>query len=508
MMMMDHPHDVDMHFDQDFLYDFAELMGYFPEVEGRNSPTILDDDVFTDIEGKLYIYFKNLRCRGVKKRWYQKFICTIAVNGFEQKISLRASGRDTYDAEEVAIFDIYEYFGPSKISITIQCSSSSKFTYETTLHSICRQQQDNTSVSNESVESMENHTADFPHELFWKIRDGIVLEQSLSKKRFMNKYPVTCDAHFTYTDIKSYVAADGHSFRSAVQHGSEEILCDILESLSRNNLLRRALSIRTPYNNRDDVGHELSKRLYLPLEHALIVQNKKAVEVLLKRCGNWCFQSTSASYDVRNSVKWPETVQQNESIVPNFLSRRLYHSSYHICLSRTKLLPSTYCDSASPIGCAIHAAVIGGDVDSLHMVLRFVSKYHSGIVGWHAENYQDVMNWIGSRTDGYTPLMLACALGRTSCIQLLLREGASLDTASKPYRLTPLMLACSSGSLESVIELMSHLENVDSSFKGNLKAKMEKNTVALMKCSPYAVNIDGKQALGKVCLVEFLFLKS
>jgi ankyrin repeat protein len=94
--------------------------------------------------------------------------------------------------------------------------------------------------------------------------------------------------------------------------------------------------------------------------------------------------------------------------------------------------------------------------------------------------------------------MLACALGRTECIRQLLAAGAALDVCTKPYLLSPLMLACSSGSLDSVVELMSHFNSIDSNLSPEIALQIQdKAGVGLLKCSPYSTNIDGKQALGK-----------
>jgi ankyrin repeat protein len=111
-----------------------------------------------------------------------------------------------------------------------------------------------------------------------------------------------------------------------------------------------------------------------------------------------------------------------------------------------------------------------------------------------------MVNYIGSRSDGYTPLMLACLMDRTECVKLLISAEAALDTTTEIYHITPLMLACSSGSVTTVTELLSHFyppQELNLIKHPSIQACLEKNTVNLMTCIPHACNIDGKQALGK-----------
>jgi len=131
------------------------------------------------------------------------------------------------------------------------------------------------------------------------------------------------------------------------------------------------------------------------------------------------------------------------------------------------------------------------------MLLRFIRKYQSDIVEWRTDSHAKMINWVGARNDGYTPLMLACSLGRTHCIRMLLAEGATLDVATEPYRLTPLMLACYSGSVDAVAHLLVLLDTTDSNLSPTIRTQLEQDTVALMTSSPYVENIDGKQALGR-----------
>jgi ankyrin repeat protein len=501
----------------DYFYDFAdfEQPSPLPQEDEAVIPQSLDD-ITCDVEGKLYIQLKNLKCH---KRWYQKFTCILSVGSFEQKIHLRKSSVGCNDAEAVAVFDIYEYFGPATVSISLQLGRvTRKCVYSTTLHHICSRQESRSplpplNTAEEGEETLGEEAETPPTQLFWGVHDHILLEPVRSSSSAMgktHKHGVACEVFFTYTPVKLFVSMeDNNAFRSAVQNAPPEVLCDILETLSRNQFLKHALSLRTSVCEESSTaaaaGGGGGGGGCLPLEHALLARNTAAVRVLLRRAGNWCFQSTpplerrcGTVQEVGDQANDGVTYSPQSTLaavqLPVYLSREHYRAPYQASQS---LPASVISNHNTSIGSALHAAVMGGSEECLGMLLRFVRKYHSHIVNCEpANSHAELVDWAGARSDGYTPLMLACALGRTGCIRLLLAEGASLSAVTEPHRLTPLMLACASGSLVAVAELLSHFDMVGSNLNANIRAYMEKDTVNLMKCAPYAANIDGKQALG------------
>lgn len=477
----------DFHF-----YDFE-----VPQVEDPVFPRSVDG-MDCDVEGKLFIQLKNVNCQHLRtKKWYQKFSFMLSVGDFHQKVSLKRSSTGSYDVEDIIIFDVYEYFGPLNISISLQQGKCSQCTYTTTLHEVCARQRRLSRTKSSQNEACPGNPNDSLDGSFWSIRETIELTPCINQRGPMAKGDVTCELSLQYTSMKAFVSFahtnEDCPFRCLVQYGAESVLCDVLETLSRNQLLRVALAICTPSAAGSD--HGINDEGYLPLEHALLARNVVSVGVLLRRSGNWCFQSTSSREEVYHSrelnlhdTQWPVFEHRHER----------YPSSYRVLLS-----PSSTTSSVSPLwrhsGCAIHAAVRGGDVVCLGMLLRFLRRYRSNIVQWHIESHVEMVDWVGSQHDGYTPLMLACSLGRTECVRLLIAEGATLDAASVPLCLTPLMLACSSGSLHTVNELLSHYNSVEQSsctVSPLLRTYLEKDAVSLMKSSPYVANIDGKQALG------------
>lgn len=479
----------------DYFYDFADFEQPPPEIQTEDEYTRQAvDELSCDIEGKLYVKLNNIHCQHLGKRWYQKLTCFISVDGFEKTVPLKqlcSNGVVQHDTDTV-VFDIYEYFGPANITITLQLSQRNRYCYRTTLHHV------------NSAQSREMTKTPPTYESFWSVHHKVLLKSADSKFSIMRKatkLSVPCEVTFKYIPVKSFLSEEDNSLRLVVRRGSQEVLCDVLETLSRNNLLRRALGVRSPLYKCDDGGSSSSSMVggsCLPLEHALLARNTAAVGVLLRRAGNWCFQyvqgpppAAPPAAAVVGKLSGAGDVEGSPNL-EEFQARHHHHFPYHV--------PKQSSCGGSHMGSALHAAIVGGDAECITMVLRFLRRYHANIISWSAGNLAGMLRWVGGRRDGYSPLLLACSLGFTPCIRALIAEGCSLEEASELQhgRLSPLMLACSSGSLEAVVELLSHFNSAESNMSLDVAAQQEKyHAVGLMKCSPHATNVDGKQALGK-----------
>jgi hypothetical protein len=499
-----------------------------------------------DVEAKLYLKLSDIPYDRVHSKWQwlysSKLTCVVSVHGIEQSVVVRkvrsqqVSSLGTHSHTHTymyvidpVVFDVYEYFGPAEVCVTLSQGKKKRYTYSTTLHHICsrrspqcQQKEEGTSLNtctctctrmytststSEAVACQTCRNNNNNHNKFWFIKEKAHFSSFVSEKSPQNMNQnmkksnktggigISCDISFAYSSVKSCISTDiDNDFQLVILQNSKDILCDYLETLSRNKLLRKALAVRSL-----PLLMKIKQYGYLPLEHALLSSSLVSVEILLRRAGSWCFQYDASQWSNSNDDSDEPTQSKSSSSdndLPRFSPRVQYDNVYHC--SGPAFMEGAQLHGGC-IGSALHAAVMGGDTECLKVLLRFLRRYATNIIGWSSvSSHVDMLNWVGSRHDGYSPLMLACALGRTECIRQLLAAGAALDVCTKPYLLSPLMLACSSGSLDSVVELMSHFNSIDSNLSPEIALQIQdKAGVGLLKCSPYSTNIDGKQALGK-----------
>ena len=448
------------------------------------------DATSSDVEGKLYLFLRNIPCQ---KRWYQKLKCKVCFDGFEQTVSLQKTTDGLYSFSEVVILDIYEYYGPSKLRITLQASHKRVYSFTMTLQEVCSRQKRNAStVEPYHANSDDINVSTFPSPLFWQLKEKAEFRPELNNADDLKKNQkpaLPFELCLSYVTISSFLDKDKNNFCPILQNGSESIICDALQTLSRNNLLRHALSIRTldnkiivaqsSSNSTDDMG-------CLPLEHAILSGNRGAVDALLRRAGNLCFQTSRKSG--RSGMLFSAGESKESSV-----EARCQNELQACCLINIDaILQQLHSDEWYHIGSPLHVAVVANDAHVLRLLLQFLKKHQSYIVGWPGVSDKPVDSHDG-RADGFTPLMLACALGHVACVQVLINSGATLDIAPGPNYLTPLMLACSSGSVETVNMLLSCKSSEESDLFG-----------CSLRCSPNICNADGKNALGKCCILLLL----
>jgi ankyrin repeat protein len=191
----------------------------------------------------------------------------------------------------------------------------------------------------------------------------------------------------------------------AIENGCVPLVEQLLASLAQNSLLKKSLALRnSSYHNALDI--------------ALLNGNVGMVKLLLRRCGIWCFQDTG---------------QVNYRWYVRFAS--------FMCHFMVQMQT-----------CALHCAVEGRSPDCLRVTIRFLKSYAADVVGWSTV-FRDMVEWKDPMA--YTPLAVACSKPHTTeIIRMLLREGASVETANRVTQRTVFMHACEAGNMEAVSILL------------------------------------------------------
>jgi len=408
----------------------------------RNQQTSSSPNTVRD--GKLILSI-SLADNNLKTRFpfnlFQDYYGDITVENSTKSLRLSYQSKKSLTKNKIAIFDVYEYFGPLQIKFSIQhkglFSSTLIGTKTVTLHDISLIQ-DKSEAQWVHMDSLNTKRE------YWGCSAVLDLSTTNSSQvcKMKPSYKLNLQARYVSlrqcmppicnpslgpppVSVSSSDALPFNELQHAVCYGTVEIVAELLDTLARKALLRGVVAYRT------SSGYNI-------LECAVIHKNINIVKVILQRAGNCCFQNTS-------------------------------HGS----------------------NCVLHHAVLTNDVQILAILIRFVTRYHASCVGWDG-TLSEMVNWMNK--EELTPLMLACTLGDSAhtSVQLLLKAGADCTLISPDKKLNVLMLACKHGALQICQTLLREMKPTASL---NFIKGQQHVPLALYKCGPGERDKEGMQAI-------------
>mmetsp|Transcript_15071 Transcript_15071/g.22671 ORF Transcript_15071/g.22671 Transcript_15071/m.22671 type:complete len:800 (+) Transcript_15071:235-2634(+) len=491
-----------------------------------HSPPIIDPYIK---EGKLIINITDIYgLITTRFSFKQSYECIVTVDGSSRKFTVPANSRDSFNKE--FIFDIYEYYGAIKVTFTILrkgfFSTSTIGMVSVCLHGIVLSQEKSEAVRGHvDIDAWRNSGSHYPSvcsEPYY----GCTEILSLVSPQGTSSGAVSLKLRARYVPLSRCISLQSlrGDRRSELHHaavfGSPALVTELVEALGRKNLLRSALALRE-----DEVG-------YNALDMALVAGNLPIVRVFLQRAGNLCFQGTGTRLAVPTANSHDAPCDRTASGCTGIPHTSIVDKSFFAKGYRPMVRQQERWKRGG--GCALHAAIIGGPM-CLKLLLRFLRRYSSVLVGWEgAGSLPSMVNWRKGRADGYTPLMLACALGDAACVKMLLdlkqypnrhggRQGdikasriVSVDTVSELQGETPLMLACTSGCVDVVQLLLNCSTGVEKQLPSAADGATTSNTltnrqvaedyffnvspVSLLECLPLARDCEGRQALAMAAM--------
>eukprot|EP01041_Mallomonas_annulata_P004988 gene4988-9967_t len=372
------------------------------------------------------------------------YTCSITMDDITRSITF-SPNKDLNNNPKIIVFDIFEYYGQSPISLSVSYNGffSTKYvgSKSITLHDIIMRQ-DKTEVQKRRLHSTD---ASPLHTDYWGCHAMLNLDHPINtsntntsqKKSNISKFKLHLCARFVplqkclmNLSIGNMRFTHGYNeLQYAVSYGTTDVVKDLLDTLSKKTVLRKALNCRS--------FSGLSV-----LECAIRHKNKDVIRLLLQRAGSYCFQGTNK----RSS-------------------------------------------------CALHHAILSDEVITLQLLLRFLTRYISNVVGWEGfGSIQEALNWRDA--NDLTPLMLCATRPSTGTSTLmagfLISAGADLSLKTTTKKQNALMLAAKEGST-SICRLL--LEQSHTSTSMQLIPGQQNVPLALLKCGPAERDINDMQAI-------------